>query len=322
MSEDLHTLDKLIDDCLQAIESGQATLDECLARYPEHYVELERSLRVALALRSMKSVRPSAAFRGKAQARLQKRLADSQRKPRQQAARRVPLTLRLAAGLAILVIGVATITGTVSAADAAGPGDLLYGVDRAVEELQLTLVFNQQVAAELRLAFANERLEEAIEAEHEGHADEVEYALSSFDEAIAALQAMLTDPALSPAAQAEIGAAIVHLETLRSQAGFDDAQIEIEMEGNSLEIEVENEGGDAGDDAGEEEDSEEDETPAPSQSMPTSTPVDDSEQGDGDSPDRGESSGGGNTDSEDDESEHDEEEDKDDDSEEDDEEDD
>jgi len=51
--------------------------------------------------------------------------------------------------------------GTVLAADAAAPGDLLYPVDRSLEDWRANLTHNPEALLKLQLAFAKERLAEA-----------------------------------------------------------------------------------------------------------------------------------------------------------------
>lgn len=61
--------------------------------------------------------------------------------------------------LVILVAVLLAGGGTVAASDAARPGDLLFGVDRAVEDVRLSLS-NADTKADLKAKFASERLRE------------------------------------------------------------------------------------------------------------------------------------------------------------------
>jgi hypothetical protein len=62
--------------------------------------------------------------------------------------------------LSIATLGSLGLTGVVMAADPANPGDFLYGVDRAVESIQIYLTYQPEKKASLELGFAQERLEE------------------------------------------------------------------------------------------------------------------------------------------------------------------
>jgi hypothetical protein len=79
-------LDKLLEDCLEAIDSRGWTVDECLMHYSEHRESLEPLLRSAIMTRLLHGVEPSPAFRAQALTRLQARLENS-RRPETAAAR-------------------------------------------------------------------------------------------------------------------------------------------------------------------------------------------------------------------------------------------
>jgi hypothetical protein len=63
--------------------------------------------------------------------------------------------------LLMLVLAVSAVGGTVGAADQAVPGDALYGLDRAMEQVSLDRVRYDVDRAELEEGLINERLEEA-----------------------------------------------------------------------------------------------------------------------------------------------------------------
>ena len=64
------------------------------------------------------------------------------------------------AAVGVVFLGSLGATGVVMASDQAVPGDFLYGVDRAVESVQLQLAYRPEKKATLELAFAGERLDE------------------------------------------------------------------------------------------------------------------------------------------------------------------
>jgi hypothetical protein len=59
-----------------------------------------------------------------------------------------------------LISGVFTVSAVFAAADAAAPGDMLYGIDRGMEAILLGLTISEEGQAELQAANALERLEE------------------------------------------------------------------------------------------------------------------------------------------------------------------
>jgi hypothetical protein len=53
----------ILDQCLEKIRAGRATVAECLARYPDCALELAPLLNMALAIESIPDVRPSGSFK-------------------------------------------------------------------------------------------------------------------------------------------------------------------------------------------------------------------------------------------------------------------
>lgn len=144
---------------------------------------------------------------------------------------------------AAIILAIAAVGGTVVASDSAGPGDAFYTVDLAVEDARLTFAFTEEAAATLQAEFAEERIEEAIEAAEEGDSVDTAEALASFDEIITTLEGMLEDETLSDEARADLEETIAALEDLRADVetgGEVDVDIDVE-DGGSLEIEIEGE---------------------------------------------------------------------------------
>ena len=71
-------LDQILEECLQDVHHGRATVADCLARYPEHRSDLEPLLTLAVALYQLPTPTPSADFRTQSPQRLMARLAPHQ----------------------------------------------------------------------------------------------------------------------------------------------------------------------------------------------------------------------------------------------------
>lgn len=85
------------------------------------------------------------------------------RKPARRAKRRAWVP-RFAAIGAVLLVALSSLGGTVYAAQASGPDDLLYGVKILSEEVQISLESDPEDRLDLHTSFANRRLQE-IEAQ-------------------------------------------------------------------------------------------------------------------------------------------------------------
>ncbi|NWG22537.1 MAG: hypothetical protein HXY39_19700 [Chloroflexi bacterium] len=117
--------------CLDALDAGEA-LESILERHPRDAAQLRPILETAIALRT---IRPPVA--AAAQARSRRRFLTAARE--MQLARRWHwLSTRLALGLAMVLLTLIGIgAGTVAASGDSLPGDALYGVKRAIENIQL-----------------------------------------------------------------------------------------------------------------------------------------------------------------------------------------
>ncbi len=114
--------------------------------------------------------------------------------------------------------------GAVYAADAAGPGDFLYGLDRAIEEVRLGLARDPEAEFALQLRFAEERLEEAGQLHAAGDAPNTKEALAGYGEALAAAvrQMASADETEGEALRFQLQAAAAHHEEMFSNMGAEE----------------------------------------------------------------------------------------------------
>jgi hypothetical protein len=170
-------LTDILASCLEAIEQGERTVEDCLALYPAHRETLRPLLDTATALKARADFAPRPGFREASRARLVKRLVPRQPAPTRQplprsGQKRVPIfsrKLALSWMLALALVVSLLSAGTVYASAAALPGDMLYPVKLSVENVRLSTVND---AGEVLLAteFLQTRLDEIqalIEANRE-----------------------------------------------------------------------------------------------------------------------------------------------------------
>ena len=108
----------------------------------------------------------------------------------------------LAVLLAILAVLVAS-GMLVSAADAAVPGDWMYGVDRAMDGLRLRLALDHKQKAQVERQLAQERLREAQALARRGETESVE--LLRQESRVALLAAKAADPHYARKTEKSIG---------------------------------------------------------------------------------------------------------------------
>lgn len=201
----------ILDLCLTAIESGQATLEQCLASFPAHAAELEPLLRAAQKLRQlehpeMASERVDALERvivARARELPSRRVSRSRSRDVKlsRGLRRLAFALSIVLSL-VLVTGV----GAVAASGSSLPGELLYGVKRAAEDAQLSLA-SEDRKPELLAELAEERVEEVEQLANNGEVplEVVEGMLESTNQALNALEST------SEVQQAELAAKLTSL---------------------------------------------------------------------------------------------------------------
>ena len=155
--------DDILEQCLGLILSGQQTVEDCLARFPEIAADLKPALQVARFAAYLETPRMEAAPVEALEIRLRVQM-ESPRQPRNLIffQRMMPIS-RLAAGIIIVfLVAFGTGAGTVAASANSMPGDPLYGVKRLWEAIILALSPLTGQTDDLWLHFANARFDEVV----------------------------------------------------------------------------------------------------------------------------------------------------------------
>lgn len=169
-------LSALLAECADMILSG-ASLAACLERFPEQAAELEPLLTTVAGVRELRSVplRPADRAARSRSAFMAEVFRIQERRPAilplatwwQQlfpASRdRTPQArpMGLIAILLIVIISGIVISGSVTLAAGALPGDLLYGVKTAAEDVRIFFTPDGETRDELRAAYRQRRIDEA-----------------------------------------------------------------------------------------------------------------------------------------------------------------
>ena len=154
----MNNLNDILEICLQELENG-ADLETVLARYPKMAAELRPMLQAARTAKLVTIPRPAENILARNQAKfLQQydRILDS--KP---AARTwFPLSRRMVAAFALLILFFFSGTNMVRASFKSLPGDSLYPVKRSWEKVSLFLTLDEQSREKLEIQYEAERLNE------------------------------------------------------------------------------------------------------------------------------------------------------------------
>jgi len=149
--------DNILDECLERLITGQETVEQCLQRYPEYANELEPLLRTAVLMNKAVDVKPSADFRARARYQMQLKMAES--KAPQRVTRVVPRwAIAACTAMFVFVLG----GSTVFASAGVMPGNPLYAVKLAAENVQVKFAGSDQTRVELYVAMADQRVNEMV----------------------------------------------------------------------------------------------------------------------------------------------------------------
>ena len=184
-------ISRAFDDCHQMIDKENAQLEDCLIKHPQHKHELTMLLDLTNVLKTLKNVNPSERFSKNAVERITQALVDRPvtfcevvrfiftKKPY-----RSKRKFSMAQVLVTFILLIALATGGVFAADAAQPGDVLYGFDRAFDQVKVMFISDPEIVVSTRLTYAAERLEEAKNKIEYGELDKALIAFEAYDHEI------------------------------------------------------------------------------------------------------------------------------------------
>jgi hypothetical protein len=149
----------ILDRCLADVTAGRATIESCLRNYPVYAKRLGASLKIAAQAQAVLRPAPLAADKRRAlESRLLRRAGQLRPKPALRPtapARRRGVALAWASFIVVFLL----LGSAVSVSAASVPGDFLYPVKRAAEQVRLKLTSEQQ-QLDLYLEFARQRLQE------------------------------------------------------------------------------------------------------------------------------------------------------------------
>ncbi len=153
----------VFEECLELVLTRGETIESCLSRYPEHAGELRPLLETALVTKRATAVEPSVEFRERARAHFYRAL-EEQAAPR----KRVGFAWgwssqpRWAAAVGVVVAVILMSGGTVAAASRSMPGQPLYAVKEATEQVRVALTPSAMGKAEFYAQLADRRVAEIV----------------------------------------------------------------------------------------------------------------------------------------------------------------
>lgn len=171
-------IEDILSECIEAVKAGTSDIDGCLKRHPSLREELEPLLKIATSIQRPPDIGPSREFKVRARASLMEHIhaEGTVTKPWLVGpvvrAKRMAYAVRLKAATVALAV-VASVCGLggglAYASQDSLPGDNLYSVKLATEQLRRVLTTDDVGEVELELVFADTRVEEMAAVAHKGY---------------------------------------------------------------------------------------------------------------------------------------------------------
>jgi hypothetical protein len=181
----------ILENCIEKMNREKLTLEECVKDFPQFEDQLREMLPLVVSLKSLEQVAPSQEFSRHAGQRLVGKLPERSvtflsfiRHMFTNKGVTLQRRLNMVQILITLVMAISLLVGGSYTVQAAGPGDLLYDLDRTLENVRLNLTSNPEKQIALRIQFATERLEEAEKMLGKGKIAEAVMAFEAYQAAI------------------------------------------------------------------------------------------------------------------------------------------
>jgi len=196
--------ENILDECLETLLTGGGTMEECLRRYPEYAADLEPLLLTALGVNRAVDVKPSPEFKTRARYQLQLKMAEAAA-PRRASFWSLQPKWALATMAVLLVFLMGG--GTVLAADGSMPGNVLYPVKIAAENVSLLLTGDEYKKAELYSTLAERRVDEMVWVVENGKTNYIEIIAGKFERVMQTLNGLALNLTTEPALMLTAGSA-------------------------------------------------------------------------------------------------------------------
>jgi len=195
----LKKFEDILVQCIEDVKANRSSLEDCLDRYPHLRDRLDPLLTIALDICEIPDVKPSPSFKIRARVRLMDEIS------RRSAVRRWPwsryhnqpkptLLRRRFSMVGVVIAIVLTLSaagGTAYASQGSLPGDTLYPVKLATEQVRMALPGDDLSKAERALTLAERRVEEMEALASRSSADDLARAAEAYCDAMDRVRARL-----------------------------------------------------------------------------------------------------------------------------------
>lgn len=189
----------ILAQCIEDVKAGRSSIDDCLDRHSLIRERLEPLLRIALEIRAVPDVRPSAGFKVRARVRLMEQIHQQgtvSRWPWFRYSNQVRLSPHSRLSMVHVIVAIALALsalagGTAYAAQDSLPGDPLYSVKLATERAGMILPGADFARTERALNLAERRVREMVTLAERGRSQDLGLAVEKYEYALNAALARM-----------------------------------------------------------------------------------------------------------------------------------
>jgi len=182
----------ILAQCIEDVKAGRCTIEDCLDRHPSSRDQLKPLLRIALGIRGVPDVRPSAGFKVRARVRLMEKIRQQKTVSRWPWFRyngQISLSPHRRFSMVHIIVAIALALsalagGTAYAAQASLPGDPLYSVKLGTEQAGMLLAGDDSIRAERALSLAERRVREMVTLAERGRSQDLGMAVEKYEHAL------------------------------------------------------------------------------------------------------------------------------------------
>jgi hypothetical protein len=220
----LKKFEEILVECLDDIKAGRSSVEDCLDKYPSMRAQLEPLLKVARGIREPPDVKPSPVFKVKTRVWLMDQIHGGETaigwpwSLNIAKARPVPYIKRFATSMAGIILVIVLVVsglgvGTVYAAQGSLPGDTLYSVKIATEQVEMLLPGDDVARAKRALSFADKRVKEMIALAEKGRPQDLNVVVEKYGYALNTALIMMEQAGENGLATANITALVAEATT-------------------------------------------------------------------------------------------------------------
>ncbi|UCE98011.1 MAG: hypothetical protein JSV74_01400, partial [Dehalococcoidia bacterium] len=162
--------EEILNECIERLLLRGESIEDCLKLYPDQASKLKPILEIALITKRTTAIEPRPEFKAKARYQFHLAIQDLQSNKGRFFSR---LRLQWATALTAILILLLSSSGIYVAANNSIPGNPLYSVKLAIEQVQINLTFSDVAKANLLATLADRRVNEIIQLAKIGATDKI-----------------------------------------------------------------------------------------------------------------------------------------------------